>query len=78
MLGAIADPEPSFASRPMPLDDYVTSIGDVDRVINMLVGDTQRIVKYAELGFAIRQDLPSLVEAAYQRLVEAGFTTRLI
>lgn len=28
------------ASRPLPLDEYIESIGDVDRVINMLVGDT--------------------------------------
>src|SRR6266536_1562686 len=29
-------------SRPLSLDDYVVSIGDVNRVIDMLVGDTQR------------------------------------
>ncbi|GAB3703119.1 YdcF family protein [Amycolatopsis oliviviridis] len=66
------------ASRPLPLDDYVESIGDVDRVINMLVGDTQRIAVYAERGFAIPQEVPDTVTDAYDRLVQAGFTERLI
>jgi len=65
-------------SRPLPLDEYVDGIGDVDRVINMLVGDTQRITVYAERGFAIDQDIPADVQAAYDRLVDAGYTSRLI
>jgi uncharacterized SAM-binding protein YcdF (DUF218 family) len=66
------------ASKPLPLDEYVESIGDVDRVINMLVGDTQRITVYAEQGFAIPQDIPAEVDEAYRRLVEAGYTSRLV
>ncbi|RSN36687.1 hypothetical protein DMC61_00965 [Amycolatopsis sp. WAC 04169] len=66
------------ASRPLPLDDYVESIGDADRVINMLVGDTQRITVYAERGFAVQQDMPSGVAEAYDRLVQAGFRKRLL
>lgn len=66
------------ASRPLPLDDYIASIGDVNRVINMLVGDTQRISEYPKRGFAIPQDMPPDVQAAYHRLVQAGFTDRLI
>ena len=66
------------ASRPLPLDEYLRSIGDRERVINMLVGETQRIIEYPKRGFAIPQKMPPTVEAAYQRLVEAGFTTRLI
>ncbi|MBE1579535.1 DUF218 domain-containing protein [Amycolatopsis marina] len=66
------------SSRPLPLDEYIASIGDIDRVINMLVGDTQRITEYARRGFAIQQDVPDEVNAAYQRLVDAGYTSRLI
>jgi uncharacterized SAM-binding protein YcdF (DUF218 family) len=65
-------------SRPLPLDEYIDSIGDVDRVINMLVGDTQRITVYAERGFAVDQDIPADVQAAYERLVAAGYTSRLV
>lgn len=66
------------ASRPLPLDEYIASIGDVDRVINMLVGDTQRITEYARRGFTVEQGMPDDVHAAYQRLVDAGYTSRLI
>lgn len=65
-------------SRPLPLDEYVKTIGDPDKVINMLVGDTQRITVYAEKGFAIPQTVPENVQEAYKRLVSAGFTSRLI
>jgi uncharacterized SAM-binding protein YcdF (DUF218 family) len=70
--------EVTCTSLPLALDDYVASIGDPDRVVNMLVGDTQRITVYAEKGFAIAQEVPPTVEAAYERLVAAGYTTRLI
>ncbi|NGY59317.1 YdcF family protein [Lentzea sp. NEAU-D13] len=66
------------SSQPLPLDEYIAGIGDVDRVINMLVGDTQRITEYARRGFAIEQDVPDNVVDAFQRLVEAGYTSRLI
>ncbi|GAA4588637.1 YdcF family protein [Planotetraspora phitsanulokensis] len=66
------------ASRPLPLDEYVQDIGDADRVINMIVGDTQRILEYPKRGFAIPQKMPMDVEIAYKRLVAAGYTTRLI
>lgn len=66
------------SSEPTPLDAYVAGIGDVDRVVNMLVGDTQRITLYAEHGYAIPQDIPDDVQAAFERLVSAGYTSRLI
>lgn len=65
-------------SRPLPLDKYVETINDTDKVINMIVGDTQRITVYAEKGFATPQKVPKNVQAAYKRLVSAGFTSRLI
>lgn len=66
------------ASLPLPLDDYVASIGDARKVIDMLVGDTQRIEEYAKSGFAIPQEIPADVRAAFGRLVAAGYTSRLI
>ncbi|WP_338773328.1 YdcF family protein [Nocardia vulneris] len=65
-------------SRSLPLDDYIASIGDVNRVINMLVGDTQRIWVYPARGWAIEQEVPADVFKAYSQLVEAGFTSRLL
>ncbi|GAB3173534.1 YdcF family protein [Myceligenerans halotolerans] len=66
-------------SPPLPLDEYVSSIGDVDRVIDMLVGDTQRLTVYAEKGFiATDQEVPPGVQVAFDRLVAAGYTSRLV
>lgn len=66
------------SSRPQSLTDYITSIGDEDKVLSMLVGDTQRIWVYADQGFAARQHVPDLVMEACDRLVGAGYTRRLI
>jgi uncharacterized SAM-binding protein YcdF (DUF218 family) len=66
------------SSRPQSLPDYIASIGDQDKVLNMLVGDTQRIWVYADQGFATSQVVPPQVLDAYQRLVAAGFTTRVL
>ncbi|GAB1820632.1 YdcF family protein [Herbidospora sp. RD11066] len=66
------------SSLPLALDDYLRAIGDPDKVVNMLVGDTQRILVYAERGFAVEQPFPDDVRAAFDRLVAAGFTRRLI
>jgi uncharacterized SAM-binding protein YcdF (DUF218 family) len=66
------------ASEPVGFDEYVASIGDIKLVLNMLVGDLQRVIEYPALGFAIEQDVPDNVEAAYRRLISAGYTTRLM
>lgn len=64
------------ASVPSAFDDYVRSIGDERLVVDMLVGDLQRVIEYPKLGFAVEQDVPATVLAAYDRLVSAGFDSR--
>ncbi|MFL6123066.1 hypothetical protein [Actinophytocola sp.] len=59
-------------SQEIDLDTYAADIGDISRMINVIVGDTQRIRLHAEHGYAIHQDIPAEVDAAYRRLVEAG------
>ena len=49
-----------------------------DHVINALVGDTQRIKLYADMGYQIEQEIPEDVESAYQTLVERGFDKHLV
>jgi len=61
-----------------PIDEYMAEIGDADFVISMMVGDTQRMTLFAEHGYAIPQDIPPAVEAAYERLIAAGYTSRLL
>ncbi|WP_394425788.1 YdcF family protein [Streptomyces sp. SGAir0957] len=66
------------ASEPLEFDDYLKSIGDEKLVVDMLVGDLQRVIEYPKLGFAIEQEVPEDVHAAYESLVHDGFTSRLI
>ncbi|WP_240644029.1 YdcF family protein [Antribacter gilvus] len=66
------------SARWLTLDDYIAGIGDEQRVLNMLVGDTQRLWVYAEAGFAVPVEVPDSVRAAYDRLVAAGYTSRLL
>ncbi|WP_240489791.1 hypothetical protein [Actinomadura atramentaria] len=42
------------------------------------VGDLQRIIEYPALGYAVPQQVPAEVEAAYHRLIDADYTTRLL
>ncbi|MFE7117844.1 YdcF family protein [Streptomyces sp. NPDC057654] len=72
------DVEFRCASDPLELGDYVKSIGDERLVLDMVVGDLQRVIEYPQLGFAIEQEVPEDVRTAYESLVRAGFTGHLI
>ena len=63
-------------SLPQDLDAYLAAVGDTDLVLTMLVGDTERIERYAELGHAIRQELPDDVREACAAPVAAGYVGR--
>jgi uncharacterized SAM-binding protein YcdF (DUF218 family) len=65
------------ASEPIGLAGYIDGIGDARLVLEMLVGDLQRVIAYPGLGFAIEQHVPDDVRAAYGRLITAGYTSRL-
>ncbi|MBT2397806.1 YdcF family protein [Streptomyces sp. ISL-100] len=66
------------ASEPVSFDEYLKSVGDERLVVDMLVGGLQRVIEYPKLGFAIEQDVPEDVRGAYESLVAAGFTSRLL
>ncbi|MET9782391.1 YdcF family protein [Nocardiopsis alba] len=66
------------ASAPVSLGDYIKGQGDVGAVIDMMVGDLQRVMEYPKLGFAIEQEVPREVREAYESLVASGFDSRLI
>jgi hypothetical protein len=51
------DVEVVCASSSLELDEYVHGIGDPRRVVDMLVGDTQRIGMYAERESAVSQEV---------------------
>jgi uncharacterized SAM-binding protein YcdF (DUF218 family) len=66
------------ASASMTLAEYVESIGNARLVIDMLAGAQQRIMLYPRQGYMIEQPVPTGVAAAYERLRQAGFTSRLV
>src|SRR3990167_5229916 len=49
-----------------------------DLVINIMVGDLQRIKEYSNKGFQIYQEIPDSVWDAYEKLVELGYDKHLI
>lgn len=52
--------------------------GDEDHLINILVGDTQRVIKYAELGYQTTQEMPEYVTQALKKLIKQGYIKHLI
>jgi len=65
-------------SPQLDFDTYPNADISRDDVIHIMVGDLQRILLYAEKGWQISQDVPADVMNAYERLVEAGYTRRLV
>ena len=71
----VTSPQVSFGEY---LDLYSASELSPDDVINIMVGDLQRIKIYAEEGLQIHQEIPEDVWSAYEELVRAGYDQRLI
>ncbi len=65
-------------SPQISFEDYPTRDIPLEKVINIMVGDLQRIRLYPAKGFQTYQDIPSNVWNAYERLVEMGFTSQLV
>ncbi|MFA6410347.1 MAG: YdcF family protein [Candidatus Buchananbacteria bacterium] len=49
-----------------------------DKLINIMVGDLQRIKIYPEKGFQIPQEIPDDVWQAYEKLIAAGYDKHLV
>jgi len=65
-------------SPQISFEEYPTEDIPMERVINIMVGDLQRIRIYPAKGFQIPQDIPDDIWAAYERLVEWGFNKHLV
>jgi len=66
------------ASPPITFADYPTAELTRDMVINIMVGDLQRIRIYPQKGFQIEQEIPADVWQAYEELVALGYKKHLI
>ncbi len=65
-------------SPQISFEDYPTPEIPLDRVINIMVGDLQRIELYPKKGFQIYQDIPPDVWDAYEKLIALGFDKHLV
>ncbi|HEV2355908.1 MAG TPA: YdcF family protein [Puia sp.] len=72
------DKELLVTSPQIGFENYATPEMPIEQVIDLMVGDLQRIKVYPEKGFQIPQDIPDEVWAAYEKLVGWGFTRHLI
>ena len=65
-------------SPQIDFDHYPTDSISREDVIHIMMGDLQRLRLYAEKGWSAPQEIPTEVAEAYDRLVAAGYTRRLI
>jgi uncharacterized SAM-binding protein YcdF (DUF218 family) len=73
-------PEPDIivTSPQLAFSEYFGEYYTRDYVINVMVGDLQRLRVYPDLGYQIPQAIPAEVWAAYKALVAAGYTKHLL
>lgn len=64
-------------SPQLSFTEYPNGEIPLERVINVMVGDLQRIRIYPEKGFQIPQEIPEHVWESYERLVALGFDKHL-
>jgi uncharacterized SAM-binding protein YcdF (DUF218 family) len=65
-------------SPQITFENYPTDIITIEKVINIMTGDLQRIKIYPSKGFQIYQPIPTEIWDAFERLVELGFNKHLI
>lgn len=59
-------------------EEYPTDEIPMEKVINIMVGDLQRIKIYPKKGFQIYQEIPAEIWNAYETLVALGFDKHLV
>ncbi len=65
-------------SQQIKLEQYPNKDISLEQVINIMVGDLQRIKLYPEKGFQIYQEIPAEIWIAYEQLCNMGFDKQLI
>lgn len=65
-------------SPEIPFESYATADVTADDVIHIMVGDLQRLWLYAQKGWSAPQEVPPAVREAFDGLVAAGYTKRLV
>ncbi len=71
-------PDVVVTSPQLSFDEYTSDRYPKEYIINIMVGDLQRVKLYAERGFQIPQEIPDDVWRAYEELVRRGYTAHLV
>ncbi len=66
------------SSPQLAFEEYITDEIPADKVINIMVGDLQRIKIYPSKGFQIFQEIPDEVWSAYKELIQLGYNRHLV
>ena len=74
-----SDCDASVASPPIPYGEYSQpEIIDLDRLLEEMVGQVDRIEKYPSMGYTVEVDIPDEVARSKSRLMELGFGNHLV
>lgn len=68
----------TVTSMPYTYEEYVGKIVDREVIINIMVGDIQRIINYPQLGYQIYQEVPKIVLNAYNELIDQGYDKHIM
>lgn len=68
----------TVTSPPLSIDEYPTAEVPERRMIELMVGDCQRLKIYAESGLQVPQEIPQEVWSAYDFLVASGYDAHVI
>lgn len=74
------DVEVLVTSPQVSYDEYFAhnTPSEKSQIINVMVGDFQRIAEYPKLGLQVEQEIPNGAWKAYEALLKAGYTRHLI
>lgn len=67
-----------ITSPPISYEDYPSKEISKEEMLNIMVGDLQRIKVYPAKGFMIPQEIPDDVWQAFEELVNLGYNKRLV
>lgn len=70
-------PAPLVTGPPIAFRDYLQRF-EPKQVINIMVGDLQRVREYPKLGYQSKQSIPPAVWSAYETLITRGYMDQLI
>lgn len=67
----------SVSSQDISFSDYLSGDIPQEKILNMLVGEVQRIIEYPKIGWTVETSIPTQVLRAYNYLIDQGYTQRL-